>query len=190
MTGFNLVIALVVYGVLSAMSFYYKSALMRAVLITYTFVVASLVYFSFETYKGWPSRDLVTKGNLISVYIVDPRGSEKGGIYFWVEEERELTWLENLYVYVPSDMDTPPRAHYLPYSKPAAKKFQQAQQALESGMTVKIENMGKPPNNTNDNPPDGQQKQGTDEGNAGDADEYKVPHFQIVDPRQRLEKKQ
>lgn len=190
MTGFNLVLALIVYAVLSTIPLYKKSLLIKLVTITYVFVIASLVYFSFETYKGWPTADRAEKEQqLLAVHIVDPRGKNPGAIYYWVSGAEEPTHLERLYVYFPSEVDSPPRAHHTPYSKKKADKFREAQQALEDGMLVTIESMENPGNvGEAKEPVSGESADGNKSANSGDADEYDVPSFRIESPSEKLEK--
>lgn len=189
MTGFNLVIALVIYALLSSPLVYKRSLVIRLSTITYAFIVASLVYFSFETYKGWPTTEDPIKGKLVSVHIVDPRGRTPGAIYYWVTGDRDLSALEELYTYEPDELESPPRAHYVPYSKKTADMFREAQQALEDGMTVQIESMGDP-NEESASGKTGDGKPGKNEGNTGDSEDYNVPHFKILEPSQGLEKQQ
>lgn len=187
MTGFNLVIVLVIYAVLSTAQMYKKSLLLKLAAVTYMFAVASVVYFSFETYKGWATVDKPTKGELISVYIVDPRGKNPGAIYFWVVGKEELDLLEKLYTYVP-DGEQHPRAHSLPYSKRVADKFREAQEALEGGMIVTLESMESLGRGEPSAAKPGKKKGDEKDGSGGDTDDYDVPHFKIEDPSQRLEK--
>jgi hypothetical protein len=188
MTGFNLVIALIIFAILSTAQFYTKALWMRLLTATYIFVIASVVYFSFETYKGWATADRPTKGQLISVYIVDPRGKNPGAIYFWVMSRQELDLLEKLYTYVPGEQAMP-RAHSLPYSKRAADKFREAQQALEDGMMVTLENMERVEGSGEPSKAKPGDKKGDEkDGSGGDVDNYDVPHLKIEDPSQKLEK--
>lgn len=190
MTGFNLVIVLVIYAILSTAQMYRKSLLLKLAAVTYMFAIASIVYFSFETYKGWATVEKPVKGELISVYIVDPRGREPGAIYFWVVGKDDPEFPEWLYKYAPEEED-PPRAHITPYSKKKADKFREAQQALEDGMNVTIESMEDARGEADPSKAKpGPKKPGAKDGNGGDVDEYDVPHFSIEDPSQQLEKQQ
>jgi hypothetical protein len=190
MTGLNLVIVLIIYAVLSTAQMYRKSLMIKLAAVTYMFAVASVVYFSFETYKGWATTDRPTKGDLISVYIVDPRGKNPGAIYFWVVSKQELGIIEKIYTYVPGE-EASPRAHSLPYNKKAAAKFREAQQALEDGMMVSLESMEQSEGRGEPSASKPGDKKGDEkDGSGGDVEEYDVPHFKIEDPSQRLEKQQ
>lgn len=190
MTGFNLVIVLVIYAILSTAQMYRKSLFLKLAAVTYMFAVASVVYFSFETYKGWATSEKPVKGQLISVYIVDPRGKTPGAIYFWVVGKDDPELLDWLYTYTP-DEDSPPRAHITPYSKKKADKFREAQQALEDGMSVTIESMESAQGQAKPSgAKPGDKSSGSKDGNGGDVEEYNVPHFKIEDPSQQVEKQQ
>lgn len=188
MTGLNLVVVLLIYAILSTAPLYRRGLFLKLTAITYMIAVASVVYFSFETYKGWPTTDKPVKGNVLSVYIVDPRGKDPGAIYYWVAGRRDVSLFEEIYTYVPEDPDEPPRAHYTPYTKKKADAFREAQRAIEQGMTVSIDSIGEDGKAAEAEANDGGKKKGSQDGNSGDSDEYKVPHFKIQDPRGRMEK--
>lgn len=191
MTGFNLVIVLVIYAILSTAQMYRKSLWIKLAAVTYMFAIASIVYFSFETYKGWATVEKPVKGELISVYIVDPRGRTPGAIYFWVVGKNDPEFLDWLYTYIPEE-DAPPRAHITPYSKKKADKFREAQKALEDGMNVTIESLEQEGQGQADPTKAklGEKKPGDKTGSGGDVEDYDVPHFKIEDPSQQMEKQQ
>jgi hypothetical protein len=189
MTGFTLVLALLVYAILSTANHFRRNVSLNLLIVTYLFIVASLVYFSFETYKGWPTTDKAEKGELISVYIVEPRGREPGAIYFWIlPAEDEDTFIEDLYTYEPEAMHNPPRAHYTPYTKQKASKFRMAQEALESGMIVTMEDTSSSDGEASAEPGSAPPDTSTGESNKGDGEDYEVPHFKIEEPSQRMRK--
>lgn len=187
MIGIYLVAALVVLALLLSVNMILKSSIIKIVIITYTFLIASLVYFSFETYKGWPTGDKAESGRVLWVEVVDPRGRQEGIIYFWATSaKKELTWIDKLYTYAP-DQPRVPRAHWIPYSKSAAQKFREAQDAIQNGMVVTIDQ---------NNDPQGEGGEGQGEGKAkgnsraGDSrvEDYDVPHLNIMSPDQLLKK--
>jgi hypothetical protein len=189
MTGFYLVVALVVYALLSAATLYYKSSILKLAMITYTFLLASLVYFSLESYKGWPTRTAATEGQVVAIQIIEPSPTDPGAIYFWVFGQADLTWWEKIYTYT-SDLSDPPRAYYLPYSKQAAERFAEARDALEEGMVVNIENMSAEGNGGEGEDAGEAKKNGASERPGGENDgvEYDVPHLEIESPADRLKK--
>lgn len=190
MTGLTLVVALLLYAILSTANHFKRNVALSLLLVTYLFTVASLVYFSFETYKGWPTTDKAERGEVISIYIVEPRGKEPGAIYYWIlSPDDEDTFLEDLYTYEPDAMHNPPRAHYTPYTKQKAAKFRQAQEALENGMIVMMEDVQSSDSKASAEEGTASPDTSTGESNQGDAEEYDVPHFKIEDPSKRMRKK-
>lgn len=190
MTGLTLVMALLFYAILSTANHFKRNVALSALTATYLFVVASLVYFSFETYKGWPTTEKAVSGEVISIYVVEPRGKEPGAIYFWIlSPDDEDTFIEDLYTYEPKAMHNPPRAHYTPYTKQKAAKFREAQQALESGMIVMMEDVESTDSKASAEQGTASPDTSNGDSNQGDAEEYDVPHFKIQDPSQRMRKK-
>lgn len=188
MTGIYLVASLVALAFIMSVNLILRSSVFKLVMISYTFVVASLVYFSFETYKGWPTVDRSEDGQVIAVAMIEPRGPTPGAIYFWVmSTSREPSWVEKLYTYE-SDLPDAPRAHYLPYSKEAADAFRQAEEALKKGLMVTIEGgsvSGK--NNGKDTDGTGEAEGEAEEGDSK-VDKYDVPRLKIVSPQDFLKK--
>jgi hypothetical protein len=189
MTGFYLVVALIVYALLSAATLYYKSSGLKLAMTTYTFLLASLVYFSLETYKGWPTRAKATEGQVVAIQIIEPSPTDPGAIYFWVFGQADPTWWEKIYTYT-SDLNEPPRAYYLPYNKKVAERFAEARDALEEGMVVNIENMGASGEAGSGEEAGEEKKKGEPVKKGGNSDgvEYDVPHLEIESPIDRLKK--
>lgn len=188
MIGIYLVAALVALALLLSLNVVFKSMMLKLALITYTFAVASIVYFSFDTYKGWPTTDKAETGQILSISVVEPRGKLPGAIYFWaLEPERELGFFEKLYTYR-SDLREAPRGYWVPYTKQSAKQFREAQEAIENGMVVMIEGQSE---NSEQSKGDGEGEGDPKEGQeTGDSiiEDYKVPHLKIVPPDSILKK--
>jgi hypothetical protein len=188
MIGMNLVIALLILTLLYVLQLYFsKSILVKLVLITYMFVLSSLVYFSFETYKGWPTIQAAKTGYIVSVYMEEPTSESKGGIYFWVVDDtaNKLTLWQKLthYQFYPQPA---PRAYYLPHTDKNAKLFSEVKKQLDQGMIVQIDGTETTSNGQGD-------ESNTDssinkDGNGGDVENYAVPHLQIILPQQLLRK--
>jgi hypothetical protein len=189
MIGIYLVVALVVLALLFAINMMLKSSLFRVIIITYTFLIASLVYFSFETYKGWPTADKTESGQVLWVMVVDPRGANPGIIYFWVlGKAEEHTWIQKLYTYEPNQPSVP-RSHWIPYSKGAAAKFREAQDAIQQGMVVTIEEQNSDEANSSKGKGEGKGKaKGTSDIGDSKAEDYDVPHLNILSPDELLQK--
>lgn len=189
MIGINLVIALLIFSCLYVLQlFFNKSIFVKLINITFLFVFSSLIYFSFETYKGWPSKIKIPKGYLVSVMIIQPTQGSPGGIYAWVvhTEEKDLNTFERLITYK-FDVQPSPRSYYIPYSKSANKAFGDAEQKMKEGNIVLIDGQGEPSEGQ-----DGQGEGGTKDkkgmSNSGDATEYKVPNLTIISPESILKK--
>lgn len=191
MTGIYLVAGLVALALLLSFNMLFKSVLLKIAIITYTFFISSLVYFSMETYKGWPTVQRAEVGQIIAVSIVEPHGKRPGGIYFWaVETETEGDWTERLYTYK-TDLPEAPRAYWIPYSKDGAKKFKEAQDALKEGKVVLIENEEQ---SSTDGSGDSEGKEGdgsSSKRKSGDSstENYDVPKLRIESPDNILKKK-
>ena len=190
MIGIYLVAALVVLALLFAINMMLKSSFFRVIIITYTFLIASLVYFSFETYKGWPTADKAESGQVLWVMVVDPRGTDPGIIYFWVLDKatKEQTWIQKLYTYKP-DQTSVPRSHWIPYSKRAAAKFREAQGAIQQGMVVTIDEQDSDEANSSNGKGEGKGKaKGNSDIGDSKVEDYNVPHLNILSPDELLQK--
>lgn len=154
--------------------------------VTLLFIIANMVYFSFDSIKGWPTSEKITKGYLVFATIVEPSGSYPGAIYLYVDvDESDLHWYDKFVNYVYWD-DNAPRSFYLPYSEKTSKDMRQATEAMKNGYIVEI---------TGDSAEaqgDGQDATNVDNGNGGEsqpdggsAQDYKVPHLKLIDPRER-----
>ena len=91
---------IVTAGILFALSFafmiyYNKSFWLKLSTITLLFAIVNMIYFSFDTLKGWPSHDKITKGQLVYVDIVEPTETYPGAIYVYVRiNETKHTWYD------------------------------------------------------------------------------------------------
>lgn len=179
----NLVYILIVFSLLYVLQmFYTKSIFLKLIVVTYLFLVSSAIYFSFETYKGWPTSERILKGNLVAVEILEPTDNRPGAIYLWVyDEKREKNLYQKIFHY--STSVPAPRAYVIPYSKTSKERFEEAKKQIEMGATVEISTEGK----------------GTDiktKGKPGDklnnstsgVDDYDVPSVNIIPPNEILRK--
>lgn len=146
------------------------------------FLISSGVYFSFDTYKGWPSGEKLERGYLISSITIEPTAEDKGGIYYWaMPEETEKNFLDSLLSY--SFERIAPRSFYLPYSQQAADKFAEANEKIKEGYIVEI---GGEDDIKSDG---GKPEEGDGEGaGSGDQENYNVPHLKIIPPHEILRK--
>lgn len=182
MTGLNLVIILLLFSVLYVVQLLYnKSLILKVLNITYLFVVATGIYFTFESYKGWSTVEKLNEGYMIATMTVEPSPTDKGAIYYWaVSTEPDTGFFK--YTQAPSA----PRAYVIPYSKEAAQQFADAAAKLKEGYVVMI-SKGQADAKNND---EGEGKEGDGEkANGGDIiKDYEVPHLEIVSPDQILRK--
>lgn len=181
----NLVYALIIFSLLYVFQLYFnRNVFLKIITVTYLFLISSAVYFSFETYKGWPTQQSIKKAYLIAVEIVQPKDDFKGAIYLWVyDEERNVNILESVFGY---SKDSTPRAYVIPYSQQSNADFSEAKRKLEEGMIVELNGEKKKGINDED-VPDGDPNE---EGNvsSSSAEGYDVPSIKIIPPDQILRK--
>lgn len=181
-------------GILFAVSFafmiYYSRLFwLKIVTITLLFAIVNMIYFSFDTMKGWPSHDKITKGQLVFVEIVEPTETYDGAIYLYVRlEPAEETWYSKYLHYTYWDSQAP-RSYYVPFTEQSSKTMREAKEAMENGFIVEIEG------ETAESDGKGQKteteaKSGSDLPDGGDSQDYNVPHLKLVDPRERSGKVQ
>jgi hypothetical protein len=129
--------------------------LLKVVVTCLTFYIASATFFSFETYKGWPTQviKISDTARVISIVVVEEHiGKVEGKIFAWVqdcrgpeddcfddsiEKKQEHSWWSNfspyeVFGYFPATNDVPLSVE-IPYSEDAKKAFQKAQKELTEG---------------------------------------------------------
>ena len=174
------------------MLYYNKVFWFKLSTVTLLFAMANMIYFSFDSMKGWPSDQKIAKGELIFVHIVEPTETYKGAIYVYVREEMtEREWYDKYISYFYWDGNAP-RSYFIPYTKRTSKEMREAKDAMEKGYIVEItgesaETQGNGQDNT-----DANNSNGTDtyQPDAGINENYKVPHLKLIDPRERSGKAQ
>lgn len=183
----NLVYIFILFSLLYVLQmFFNKNLFIKMIVITYLFIVSSAIYFSFDSYKGWPSSDRIEKAILINVQVFDPTESTPGAIYLWVyDEPKEQSIIQKVFGYTPSAYA--PRAYVLPYTKSTKDKFEEAKKQMEMGMTVELSS-GEPVKEEGDASENekgsGQQVGGGESSGL----EYDVPSIKILPPDQILRK--
>lgn len=181
----NLVYALIAFSLLYVFQLYFnRNVFLKILTVTYLFLISSAVYFSFETYKGWPTQQPIEKAYLVSVEIIQPSDTFKGAIYLWVyDEERDMNILQSIFGY--SDKKAP-RSYTIPYSQKANADFSEAKKKLEEGMVVELNGEKKKGTNS-DEAKDGESDK---QGNASSSyvEDYDVPKINIIPPDQILRK--
>lgn len=183
----TIVFLLIILAILYITQLYFnKSFTVKLLTVTYLFFVASAMYFSLDTYKGWPTNEKVKEGILTFVIIDEPTEVSEGAIYIWVRNsEVKFFWYQWL-GYSPKDE---PRSFVLPYTKQTAKKFREAKKNLEEGKFVLLEEGKEPENETASNKSEGEADGNGKNSNMNEyEDDYKVPHLKIIEPRDLLKK--
>lgn len=188
MTGISLVFVLISFSVLYVLQLVFNRFFLKLAVITYLFLISSGIYFSFDSYKGWPSRDKIDRGMLVISLTVEPSETDKGAIYLWViPEEKETGFLEKILTY--NFGMIAPRSYSIPYSKQSASQFAEANEKIKQGYLVMIE--GEEPDQQAEGEGNKQQEQGdgTQRSN-GEQENYDVPHLEIISPDTLMRKAQ
>lgn len=154
-----LVTLFILLSILYAFQLYYQDNLpLKMVSVAILFIISSTVYFSFDTYKGWPASGNILRGYLRSTMVVEPVNGKPGEIFVWIiEKPVELTFFQALVTYKFPE-ENAPRGYTIPYSDEAAKTIKKAQSKVDSGMVVEIgssQNDLGDPNGDNDSISDG-----------------------------------
>ena len=97
------------------------------ILIWYGFVV----YFTIPQIMGWPTeKDLPSNSKIVAVRIVEPRGENKGSMFFWISQKPDhkkdamnLLRPDKFLLYTGS---TQPRSYRIPYDRELHKKLLEA----------------------------------------------------------------
>ena len=195
MTDLNLVFILLVFSMgVSLQMYFHRSFLLKLLVITMLFLISSIAYFSIESYKGWPTVDLIEDGTLIAVKVEEPRNDFSGAIYLWVTlDERETTLLEKIFSY---SVDVAPRAYKIKYNKGTADEFLEANEKIKKGFIVKVtkkDQQGSADSENGNGQGNSDQGNGSSntavaDGNRGDAENYNVPSLTIISPDEILRK--
>jgi len=184
-----LIIYCVAYAVLLCSTLYFVPAkyALKTVVVAASFFLASSIFFSMESYKGWPVGGVEKeRARLLSVIIEEPDDKQEGAIYIWIVRNHKwmLTGMELLdpRVALRYSGENQPRAHKLPYTQEDASGFRKAQKAIEEGMYVEI--FGDK---------EGEGGNGEQTGTAGGSPEYEgiedTPYaLTIEDPRRLMPK--
>lgn len=187
MIGLKLVIGLVIFCIVYAFQLHFnRSITLKVLSLSILFVIASLTYFSFETYKGWPTKERVGKGYVLDIEVADPNPALNfpGAIYVYVLPEKKiLNWYQRIITYQ-FDYDSAPRSYYIPYSKQSARKYSEAQKKLKDGYVVEIDG-DKEGDGVEGNV--GSSKQ-IGSRNGGDAKDYDAPFLNIISPDTMIRK--
>lgn len=205
MTGAYLVAALIIFSLMYAVQLYYnKSLFLKLVNITVIVFISSAVYFTFETYKGWPTIEPIRERSRVYAVIITPpvEGVHKGGIYYLAKEKnkKEPTILEKVFRYM-SPLPNSPRIYYTEYTEQEERLFSRVQEALEQGNVVYINPPKKDAKNTSQEKGgkgggtgsgnnDGTDKKKADQNGEKEPDDYDADSIEIISPDQFLPPKE
>lgn len=182
-------------GLLFALSFafmiYYNRIFwLKISTITLLFVIVNMIYFSFDSLKGWPSHDKIEKGTLVYVEIVEPTETYSGAIYLYVRAEpKEEKWYDHYINYYYWDINAP-RSYYIPFTEQTSKSMREAKEAMEKGFIVEIEGETSETKSNGDGAEASEDGNGGERPDGGESENYRVPHLKLVDPRERSGKVQ
>lgn len=179
MTGLSLVFILISFSILYVLQLMFRHFFWKLLVITYLFLISSGIYFSFDSYKGWPSKDPIEDGMLVMSMTVEPSDQHKGAIYLWViPTEKEMNFFEKFLTY--NFGMIAPRSCYIPYSKKAASEFAEANEKIKKGYIVMVEGEGSEDQVEGEG---GQQRQGGgSQQSNGEQENYDVPSLEIISP--------
>lgn len=185
MIGMKLVIGLLIVSCLYVLQLYFnRSISLKIVVVTSMFMLSSMTYFSFDSYKGWPTKEPIVSGQLVDIQIVVPSSGSAGGIYMWVmDDPMPRSFISRLFTYQFESLPAP-RAYYIPYTKESDKTMSAVKRKIKDGFIVKV---GGEEGDTGVEGGNGK-KTGKKNGNKGDALDYDVPNLQIISPDNILTK--
>ena len=190
MTGLNIVLAFVIFSLLYCVQlFFNRSLLLKIIVVTYLFFISSAIYFSFETYKGWPSSEKVTKGYLVSTLVVEPTKQTEGAIYAWIiEKERSQSLFDKVFGFKYNGVSVP-RAYKFEYTNKRASKFNMAGKQLKEGNIVMVDGEGESGEGSSDERGD---KKGvaSSMGDSSNDNDKNGLRFTIIPPSQYLLKQE
>lgn len=186
-----IVFAAILFAISFSLMIYFPRLLpLKLSTVAILFAIANLIYFGFDSIKGWPATDhLPKKGQLIWGTVQEPNEDNPGAIYLWIiSDQEELSWYQKIVTYDPQE--PAPRAYKIKYNKKTASRLQEAKQAMEQGFSVEL---NPSEGETGEGEATGKDEAKPDEaagGERGSAVEEEMPRFDLVDPRESMGKGQ
>jgi hypothetical protein len=184
MSSVFLITYFLVFTFVASLALYFSKAhLLKFLLVGLLFYITGAIYFSFESYKGWPTSEDFTKVQVMWTDSVQPskKGADDGAIYVWGyevnDERKDIPW----YTYSPPVRA--PRAYVFPWTEEFEQKTKEAKEKIKGGSIVIMEEseQGVPG-----------EEEGTEaKGGAlsmGSAKEYKPPTLRIYAPQEAFSK--
>lgn len=188
MTGLNIVIAFVIFSLLYCVQlFFNRSLLLKVIVVTYLFFISSAIYFSFETYKGWPTAEKVTRGYLVATLVVEPTRQTEGAIYAWIiEKKKEQSFIDKLFGFTYNGINIP-RSYKFEYTNKRASKFNHANKQMKEGNIVMVDGDGESGEGSSDDKSDKKGANGEMGDSSNDQDKNGL-RFTIIPPSKYLSK--
>lgn len=180
----------VLYSLLVSLLFFWVEGkiVYKAVTITLLFYIAGAVWFSTDSFKGWPTRADLGEGIVLAVAMAEPTNDDEGGIFIWMvtgQDKNEMTLLDRIdprtmFAY---EGERAPRAFRIEYNENNAQMAAKIKKALADGMIVVMGEDGKPA-------PEGS---GEGEGQGAEfgalyQDGSPKGQFQIINPVEQMQK--
>lgn len=125
----------------------------KLIMIAAMFYMSSAIVFSFNSYMGWPARDMDAPDGMVltNVLIFDKTNKSDGYIYVtgipcgasasieecMIPHQISVQNPLNLFGYIPSNLNTP-RIFLFPYTDSNRKMFFEAKENIEQGGTSRL----------------------------------------------------
>lgn len=181
MSGSFLISYFLGFTFIAALALYFsKIHSLKFLLVGLLFFITTAIYFSFESYKGWPTTEGFDKVQVLWLDSVQPskKDADDGAIYVWGYELNETKQNDTpWYVYTPSIKS--PRSYQFPWTEEFQREVKEAKEKLKGGSFVIMENPEEPAGNK-----EGEEKEGEGQAKStGFAKNYRPPVLKILAPQ-------
>lgn len=127
-----LVLCFMLIALLLSASFYFEKNIFKYTAIIMLFLLANLVYFTIDSYKGSPADNIPNKARILSIEIRNPSEGKEGKIYVWVYDQADKTY-SFFFFTAPKDV---PMSFSIKYTDKSQKAFAKAKELLDNGYPV------------------------------------------------------
>lgn len=188
MSGTFLISYLLGFTFIASLALYFsKVHSLKFLLVGLLFFITTAIYFSFESYKGWPTSEGFDKVQVLWTDSVQPskKDANDGAIYVWGYELNESKQEDSpWYVYMPSIRA--PRAYQFPWTEDFQREVQDAKEKIKGGAIVIMENDEEPPEGNSESE-EGEKGKGKLKS-GGFAKNYRPPVLKILAPQDAFRK--
>ncbi len=145
MSDYTVVLYFVGYAVFLGITLYciVGQLVLKAAAVGAYFFLASSVYFSVDSFKGWPSVETIREEVQVVWIDVDERDTvDESSIYVWTRKKPNddpRVWYDPRHALEYFGELREPRAYRMPFTKEGAKFAKRAQRAIASGQKVMLE---------------------------------------------------